>query len=52
MIYRRHGAASRRFFGTVGQSWMNLHDQYNLESAEIELARRIEREVTPLKDAA
>ena len=41
-----------RFFGTDAQSWMNLQAQYDLESAEIELAERIEREVTPFKDAA
>ena len=41
-----------RFFGADAQSWMNLQAQYDLESAEIELAERIEREVTPFKDAA
>jgi antitoxin HigA-1 len=41
-----------RFFGTDAQSWMNLQAQYDLEMAEIELAERIEREVTPFKDAA
>jgi addiction module HigA family antidote len=41
-----------RFFGTDAQSWMNLQAQYDLESAEIELAGRIEREVTPFKAAA
>jgi antitoxin HigA-1 len=41
-----------RFFGTDPQSWMNLQAQYDLESAEIELAERIEREVTPLRAAA
>lgn len=41
-----------RFFGADAQSWMNLQAQYDLESAEIDLAERIEREVTPFKDAA
>jgi len=41
-----------RFFGTDAQSWMNLQAQYDLESAEIELAERIKHEVTPFKDAA
>ena len=41
-----------RFFGTDAQSWMNLQAQYDLESAAIDLAVRIEREVTPFKDAA
>jgi plasmid maintenance system antidote protein VapI len=31
-----------RFFGTDAQSWMNLQAQYDLESAEIGLAERIE----------
>jgi addiction module HigA family antidote len=41
-----------RFFGTDAQSWMNLQAQYDLESAEMELAGRIEQEVTPLKASA
>ncbi|HTY20313.1 MAG TPA: HigA family addiction module antitoxin [Geobacteraceae bacterium] len=41
-----------RFFGTDAQSWMNLQGQYDLESAEMELAGRIEHEVKPFKDAA
>jgi len=41
-----------RFFGTDAQSWMNLQAEYDLESAEISLSERIEREVTPLDNAA
>jgi addiction module HigA family antidote len=41
-----------RFFGTDAQSWMNLQAEYDLETAEITLAERIEREVKPLKEAA
>jgi len=41
-----------RFFNTDAQSWMNLQAQHDLESAEIGLAERIEREVKPLKKAA
>lgn len=41
-----------RFFSTDAQSWMNLQAEYDLESAEISLAERIEREVTPLDNAA
>lgn len=41
-----------RFFGTDAQSWMNLQAEYELEMAEITLAKRIEREVKPLKEAA
>jgi antitoxin HigA-1 len=41
-----------RYFGTDAQSWMNLQAEYDLESAEIALAERIEREVTPLANAA
>ena len=41
-----------RFFGTDAQSWMNLQAEFDLESAEITLAERIEREVKPFRDAA
>ena len=41
-----------RFFGTDAQSWMNLQAEFELEIAEITLAKRIEREVKPLKEAA
>jgi addiction module HigA family antidote len=41
-----------RFFGTDAQSWMNLQGQYDLESAEMVLAERIEHEVKPFKAAA
>lgn len=41
-----------RFFGTDAQSWMNLQAEYDLETAEISLAERIAREVTPLNEAA
>lgn len=41
-----------RFFGVEAQFWMNLQARYDLEVAERELRRRIEREVTPLKEAA
>ena len=41
-----------RFFGTDAQSWMNLQAEFDLESAEIALSERIEREVTPLDTAA
>ena len=41
-----------RFFGTDAQSWMNLQAEFELEMAEITLAKRIEREVKPLKEAA
>jgi addiction module HigA family antidote len=36
-----------RFFGTDAQSWMNLQAHYDLERAEIELGRRVAKEVTP-----
>jgi len=41
-----------RFFGTDAQSWMNLQAGYDLETAEINLADRIVREVKPFRDAA
>jgi len=39
------------FFGTDAQSWLNLQTEYELDSAEA-VARRIKREVKPLKTAA
>ena len=36
-----------RFFGTDAQSWVNLQAHYDLERAEIELGRRVAKEVTP-----
>ena len=40
-----------RFFGTDAQSWLNLQSGFDLESAE-DVAKRIKREVKPLKTAA
>jgi antitoxin HigA-1 len=40
------------FFGVEAQFWMNLQARYDLEVAERESRKRIEREVTPLKRAA
>jgi len=39
------------FFGTDAQSWLNLQTEYELECAE-DVAKRIKREVKPLKTAA
>jgi addiction module HigA family antidote len=41
-----------RFFGMDARVWMNLQAQYDLEVAERESHKRIEREVTPLQKAA
>lgn len=41
-----------RFFGVDAQFWMNLQSRYDLEVAERELRKRIDREVTPLQLAA
>jgi len=41
-----------RFFGVEAQFWMNLQARYDLEVAERESRKRIDREVTPLKRAA
>ena len=41
-----------RFFGIDAQFWMNLQACYDLEVAERELRKRIDREVTPLALAA
>ena len=36
-----------RFFGTDAQSWLNLQAHFDLECAELELGRRISKEVSP-----
>lgn len=36
-----------RYFGGDARSWLNLQAAYDLRVAEIENAKRIEREVTP-----
>ena len=36
-----------RYFGGDARSWLNLQAAYDLRVAEIENARRIEREITP-----
>lgn len=36
-----------RYFGGDARSWLNLQSAYELRMAEIENARRIEREVRP-----
>jgi addiction module HigA family antidote len=41
-----------RFFGMDAQFWMNLQARHDLEVADRESRKRIEREVTPLKEAA
>jgi addiction module HigA family antidote len=37
-----------RFFGNSPQFWMGLQTQYDLDVAEDQLGRRLEREVRPL----
>ena len=37
-----------RFFGNSAQFWMGLQTQYDLDIAEDQLGRRLEREVRPL----
>lgn len=37
-----------RYFGGDARSWLNLQAAYDLRTAEIENARRIEREVMPI----
>lgn len=37
-----------RYFGGDVQSWMNLQTAYEIKTAEVNLARRIGREVTPM----
>lgn len=36
-----------RYFGMEAQFWMNLQARYDLEVAELELAKRLDREVRP-----
>lgn len=40
-----------RFFGTSAQVWMGLQARYDLDVAEDEAGREIEREVRPYKAA-
>jgi addiction module HigA family antidote len=40
-----------RFFGNSPQFWMGLQTQYDLDVAEDQLGRRLEREVRPLEMA-
>jgi antitoxin HigA-1 len=37
-----------RFFGNSSQFWMGLQTQYDLEVAEDQLGKRLDREVRPL----
>ncbi len=37
-----------RFFGGDAKSWINLQATYDLKMAEIELGKRIDREVRPM----
>jgi addiction module HigA family antidote len=37
-----------RYFGGDARSWLNLQAAYDLRCAEIENARKVKREITPL----
>lgn len=41
-----------RLFGMDAQVWMNLQAQYDLEVAQRGLRKKLDHEVTPLKEAA
>ena len=41
-----------RYFGTTAQFWLNLQSSFDLKQTEIELGRKIQREVRPLQMAA
>lgn len=41
-----------RYFGGDARSWLNLQTNFDLRTAEIANARRIEREIKPLDEAA
>ena len=36
-----------RFFGMEAQFWLNLQSRYDLQRAEAELEKRLDKEVTP-----
>ncbi|MEX2489334.1 MAG: HigA family addiction module antitoxin [Pseudomonadales bacterium] len=36
-----------RYFGMEAQFWLNLQSRYDLLCTEVELAKRLEKEVTP-----
>ena len=40
-----------RYFGTTAQIWLRLQARYDLEKAEKELGKKINREVKELKEA-
>jgi antitoxin HigA-1 len=39
-----------RYFGNTPAFWMNLQTRYDLEVAEDEIARKVERDVQPLAE--
>src|SRR5262252_11036515 len=39
-----------RFFGNSPAFWMNLQTRYDLEVAQDEIARKVERDVQPLEE--
>lgn len=39
-----------RYFGTSARFWLNLQADYDIECAQLDLSRRITREVKPRKD--
>jgi addiction module HigA family antidote len=41
-----------KLFGMEAQTWMNLQAQYDLEIAGRELSKQIDKEITPLAQAA
>jgi len=41
-----------RYFGGDAQSWLNLQAIHDLRVAEMESAKTIEREITPMRHAA
>jgi antitoxin HigA-1 len=41
-----------RLFDTTPEFWMNLQSQYDLEVAQRAMRKQIERDVTPLQEAA
>jgi antitoxin HigA-1 len=56
IIHERRGITAdtalrfARFFGNSPAFWMNLQTRYDLEVAEDEIARKVERDVQPLAE--
>lgn len=41
-----------RYFNTTAQFWLNLQSSFDLKQAEIDVGRKIEKEIHPMAQAA